>query len=94
MKTDKKILDAIRFHTLGDVKMTLFDKIIYIADLISEERNYKGVEILREMAYNNIDRAILISVDNTINYVGYENIQPDIINLRDYIKERVDGSIS
>ncbi len=92
--TDKKILDAIRFHTLGDVEMTLFDKIIYIADLISEERNYKGVEILREMAYNNIDRAILISVDNTINYVGYENIQPDIINLRDYIKERVDGSIS
>lgn len=92
--TDRIILDAIRFHTLGDVKMTLFDKIIYIADLISEERVYKGVEILREMAYNNIDKAILTSVDNTINYVGYENIQPDIIVLRDYIKERVNGSIS
>jgi len=92
--TDRIILDAIRFHTLGDVKMTLFDKIIYIADLISEERVYKGVEILREMAYNSIDKAILTSVDNTINYVGYENIQPDIIVLRDYIKERVNGSIS
>ncbi len=91
---NKKILDSIRFHTLGDVEMSLFDKIIYIADLISDERNYKGVEILREMAYNSIDKAILISVDNTIGYVGYETIQPDIIKLRDFIKERVNGSIS
>ena len=84
--TNKKILDAIRFHTLGDVKMTLFDKIIYVADLISDERMYKGVEILREIAYNNIDKAILISIDNTIGYVGYENIQPDILKLREFLR--------
>ena len=84
--TNKKILDAIRFHTLGDVKMTLFDKIIYIADLISDERMYKGVEILREIAYNSIDKAILISIDNTIGYVGCENIQPDILKLREFLR--------
>ena len=26
---DEKLLSAVRFHTVGDVKMTLFDKIIY-----------------------------------------------------------------
>lgn len=83
---DKKILDAIRFHTLGNVNMTLFDKIIYIADLISAERNYKGIEILREMAYNNIDMAIITSIDNTISYLDGKRIQSDVIKLRDYLK--------
>ena len=66
--------------------MTLFDKIIYIADLISAERNYKGIEILREMAYNNIDMAIITSIDNTISYLDGKRIQSDVIKLRDYLK--------
>ena len=89
--TDKTILDAIRYHTLGNIKMSLFDKIIYIADLISEDRNYKGVEILKEMAYNNIDKAILMSIENTICYLGDKRIQPDVLKLKEYIKEKSDG---
>jgi nicotinate-nucleotide adenylyltransferase len=89
---DKKILDAIRYHTLGNVKMTLFDKIIYIADLISDERNYKGVEILREMSYNNIDMAIITSIDNTLNYLEGKRVQPDVIKLRDFLRSKQNGN--
>ncbi len=89
---DKKILDAIRYHTLGNIKMTLFDKIIYIADLISDERNYKGVEILREMSYNNIDMAIITSIDNTLSYLNGKRVQPDVIKLRDFLRSKQNGN--
>ena len=87
--SDREILDAIRFHTLGNKNMTLLSKIIYIADLISSDRLYKGVEILREMAYNNIDKAILMSIENTILYLGEDKVQTNVLELRDYIKENL-----
>lgn len=86
---DKEILDAIRYHTLGNINMSKFDKILYIADLISSERNYKGIEILREIAYNNIDKAIVMSIDNTLSYLQGKRIQPDVLRLRDYLKEKI-----
>ncbi len=44
---DKAILDAIRTHTTGAAQMPLLSKIIFIADFISEERNYEDVDIMR-----------------------------------------------
>jgi len=85
---DREVLSAIRYHTIGSVNMTPLDKIIYIADMIEPKRNYNGIEILREMAYNNINKAIIASIENTISYIGEENIQKDILVLKDYLKER------
>lgn len=34
--TDEEILSSIRWHTIGDTKMSDFDKIIFIADKIEE----------------------------------------------------------
>ena len=83
--TDSEILNAIRYHTLGNVKMSTLDKIIYIADLTSCDRIYKGVEILRDMAYNNIDKAILMSIENTLNYLEDKRIQPDVLKLKEML---------
>ena len=80
--SDIEILNAIRFHTLGSVKMSTLDKIVYIADLISEDRIYKGVEILKDLAYNNIDKAILMSIENTLSYLDDKRIQPDVLKLK------------
>ncbi len=84
--SDTDILNAIRYHTLGSVKMSTLDKIVYIADLISEDRIYKGVEILRDMAYNNIDKAILMSIENTLNYLDDKRIQPDVLKLKEMLR--------
>ena len=84
--SDTEILNAIRYHTLGSVKMSTLDKIVYIADLISEDRIYKGVEILRDMAYNNIDKAILMSIENTLNYLDDKRIQPDVLKLKEMLR--------
>ena len=47
---DKEILSSVRYHTTGKAGMSLLDKIIYIADYISAERNYPDVDVMRELA--------------------------------------------
>lgn len=86
--TDSDILSAIRYHTIGGTEMKPLDKIIFVADMIEPKRDYKGIEILRELAYNNLNKAIIQSIDNTIVYIGVEKIQKDVLILRDYLKER------
>ena len=36
----KEILNATRFHTVGDADMTVFDEIIFIADFVEDTREY------------------------------------------------------
>ena len=62
----KKVQDAIRYHTTGNMEMDNFAKIIYLADKIEENRNYEEVETLRDMANQNLDSAILFVLDFTI----------------------------
>lgn len=63
---DEEILDAIRFHTTGRKDMNLIEKIVYIADIIEPNRNFPGVEKIRDIAYKDIDQSILYSMNNTI----------------------------
>lgn len=66
---DKHILKAICFHTTGREDMTLIDKILFIADHIEPNRSYRGVNEVRDIAYDNLDKAILLSLEKTIMYV-------------------------
>ena len=56
--TDRDIIDAIRYHTTGRKGMSLLEKVIYIADFISEDRNYNGVERMREKAKISLETAM------------------------------------
>ncbi len=57
--TDTDILNAVRYHTVGRPQMSLLEEIIYIADMISEERDYKGVGKMRRLANENLQEAML-----------------------------------
>lgn len=74
---DEDILNAIMYHTTGRENMTLLDKIIFIADKIEPKRNYEGIEEIRLEAYNNIDKAIIMSLESTIEYVKKRNLELD-----------------
>lgn len=65
---DAEVLRAIAVHTLGAEEMSVLDKIVYIADLVEEGRNYPGVEKLRALAEVDLDRALLASFDQTLRY--------------------------
>lgn len=92
---DKEILSSIRYHTTGKAKMSILEKIIYIADVIEEGRDYPGVENIRELAYGGkLNEAIVGSIDNTITVVLKKKA---LLHLRTvearnyYIKEIKDG---
>ena len=49
--TDPEILSAIECHTTGKQNMSLLDKIIYMADMTSAERDYPGVALEQSIAF-------------------------------------------
>ncbi len=58
---DKEILNAVRFHTTGRAKMSLLEKIIFVADMISDDRNFVGINVAREIAEKNLDKAVCLT---------------------------------
>lgn len=66
---DEEILNGIKYHTTGRKGMSIFEKIIYIADLIEEKRDFKGVDIIRNEAFKNLDKALIIGCNTTMSYV-------------------------
>lgn len=65
---DREILNAVKYHSLGDIKMSDLDKIIYLADIIEPGRDFPGIERLRCMAFRNLNDGILFGLDSTIKY--------------------------
>lgn len=63
---DRQVLAAIERHTVGAEKMSRLDQIVYLADHIEEERDYKGVGEVRKLAYKNIDAAVAASTSRMI----------------------------
>ncbi len=67
--TDEEVLSAVACHTMGKVNMSLLDKILFVADLISEERDFPGVEAIRQAAEENLDKATLLAMQRRIDFV-------------------------
>ncbi len=65
---DKEVLSAIRWHTLGKINMTPFEKIVFLADKL--EKKTRPCEYCKPMwdALNDggLDAALLICYKNTI----------------------------
>ncbi|MDR1805683.1 MAG: bis(5'-nucleosyl)-tetraphosphatase (symmetrical) YqeK [Clostridium sp.] len=55
---EPEILDAVRYHSTGRAGMSLLEKIIFTADLISADRHYPDVETVRRLAYEDLDGAV------------------------------------
>ena len=66
---DEEVLSAIRCHTTGRPGMTRLDKIIFLADMTSKERDFPGVEKLRKLAKKNLDQAMCRALESTLAFV-------------------------
>lgn len=84
---DKDVLDAIMCHTVAKKNMSLLDKIIYIADMIEPMRDFDGVEELRKAAYENIDRAFILGLKQSIVFNAQKNkiIHPNTLSAWNYM---------
>ena len=66
---DEEILSAIACHTTGKPNMGLLDKILYLADMTSAERDWPGVEALRALEMQDLDAALLQALQQSIDFV-------------------------
>lgn len=63
---DRDILNAIACHTGGKAGMTVLDKVLFVADYISADRDYPGVEELRAAAQSSLEEVIVEGVTFTM----------------------------
>ncbi len=73
--SDTDVLNAVRYHTIGRSGMTRLEEIVYLADLISKDRDYKDVDKMRKLAYSDFNKAMLeavsFSITNVVKKHGY-----------------------
>lgn len=84
---DPEILHAVKIHTTGAVGMSNLAAIIYLADYIEPGRSCPGVGRIRELAFQDLHKALLSAVDSTIKYVLERQgiLHPDSIMFRNWL---------
>ena len=67
---NKAVVEAIACHTTGKADMNLLEKIIYIADYMEPNRNFPGVENLRHLAFTDMDAALKLGLEMTLEHLN------------------------
>ena len=67
---NEEVVSAIQWHTTGKADMTLLQKIIYVADYMEPNRDFPGVEKLRELAYTDMDAALKLGLEMTLVHLA------------------------
>ena len=91
--TDEAVLSAIACHTAGKPGMTQLDKILYLADMTSAERDWPGVEKLRKLELKDLDLAMLMALKRANDFVLSQGNPLDPMSQAAYdeIKAEVDA---
>ena len=64
-----RVVSAIAHHTTGKADMNLLETIIYVADYMEPNRDFPGVERLRELAYQDIYGALKLGLEMTLEHL-------------------------
>lgn len=84
---DVEILDAILYHTTAKANMSILTKVLYIADYVEPNRTFDGVDDLRHLAYEDIDKAIMVGLNWTLEELIEKKsmFHPDTVHARNYL---------
>ncbi len=63
---DKEILDAVRYHTTARAGMSLLEKVLYLADFTSTDRDYEDVDVMRSLVDISLDEALRYALSYSI----------------------------
>jgi len=66
---NEAVVSAIEHHTTGKADMNLLETIIYVADYMEPNRNFPGVEKLRELAFSDIQAALKLGLEMTLEHL-------------------------
>jgi nicotinate-nucleotide adenylyltransferase len=72
---NEAVVSAICSHTTGKPNMNVLEKIIYVADYMEPNRDFPGVEKLRHLAYTDLDKALKLGLEMTLEMLRSQNRQ-------------------
>ena len=84
---DEEVASAVFYHTTGKPAMTLLEKIIFTADYIEpNRRQIPGLDEIRSVVYQDLDRAVYLILHNTLAYLrtGKEDADIDPLTIETY----------
>ncbi len=64
---DADIFNAIRFHTTARGGMSVLEKVIFLADFTSPERDYPDIDVIREKAEISLEEGMLYGIRFTVS---------------------------
>ena len=67
---NEAVVSAIEHHTTGKADMNLLEMIIYVADYMEPNRDFPGVEKLRELAFSDIQAALKLGLEMTLEHLN------------------------
>ena len=72
---NQAVVSAIESHTTGKPAMNTLEKIIYVADYMEPNRDFPGVEKLRRLAYTDLDGALKLGLEMTLEVLRQQRRQ-------------------
>lgn len=78
---DAEITSAVRYHTTAKENMTLLQKVLYLADYTSRDRDYDGVQKMRKAVDESMEKAMKIALEYTVTDLENkgETVHPDTL---------------
>ncbi len=70
--SDPDILNAVRYHTTGRGGMSKLEKIVYLADLTSEDRDYPDVDQVRKLTWSSLEEGMKYSLQYIVGRLARE----------------------
>ena len=85
------VISAIRSHTTGKAGMNTLEKIIYVADYMEPNRDFPGVEKLRHLAQTDLDAAMELGLQMTMEHLARQGstVSPESLEAIQYFRERI-----
>lgn len=85
-----RVVSAICHHTTGKAGMNLLETIVYVADYMEPNRNFPGVERLRELAYSDIQAALKLGLEMTLEHLNRQGseVSPESREALEYFDKK------
>ena len=94
--TDEEVLGAVRWHTTGKAGMTLVEKVVFIADYISAERDYPDADVMRRLSETSLDAAALYALKFSLRHLSEKEkpiCEDSVAYYNELIMQKKKGSV-
>lgn len=79
---DEAMIEAVRYHTTARKNMSVLEKVIYVADFISADRDYPEVDDVRKAAEESLEKAMMLGLEFCIQEIAKRRqiLHPDSVD--------------